>query len=40
VAKIDGKLGDIAARMDKLETPSEDEKSALDSKMDKVQESM
>jgi len=43
VKQIEG-VGDamaaIATRMDKLETPSDEEKLALDAKMDKVQEGM
>ncbi len=43
VTKIDG-IGDnvdaIAARMDKLETPSDEAKLALDAKMDKAMEAM
>ncbi len=43
VKKIEGvsdKIDGIAARLDKLETPSEEEKIALDEKMDKSQDAM
>jgi len=43
VMKIDGvgdEIGKIAARMDKLETPSDEVKLALDAKMDKGKEAM
>ena len=43
VTKIDSigdNLADIAARLDKLETPSDEEKLALDAKMDKVTEAI
>ena len=43
VSKIDSigdNLADIAARLDKLETPSDEEKLALDAKMDKVTEAI
>ena len=43
VSKIDGvgnNIDAIAARMDKLETPSEEDKLSLDAKMDKAMEAM